>query len=195
MKLYDRIDQEVEEKESKSTLFILMTIFMFITIFSGLVFMSFNRSTAKFLELQAADLETKLKLYEQMTSDMYRLTMRQAEVYIPNLIKKRYVVACKAIDQTANPTTKLIEFEQKFNDLQEVKNKLDGVQTVHMVSYKNTEFTTFPNLILDYKNKWVDYNSEAGDGNGGQFIKFKSKNLQKVKMELCALVSGTEKGK
>lgn len=196
MKLYDRIDEEVEDKESSSPLCIMLTIFMFITVFSGLTLLNFNRSTAKLLELEAKDLEDKLKIYEKMTFDIYQQTSRQANIYIPALLKKRYVVACQKMKDTGNPKTKLIEFTHKFDDMAAVKANINRVETVHMVTFKDTQFTTFPKLYLDYKNKWVDYNMDLKQGSRGeQLAIFKSKNLKDIDMQLCVLVSGDQKGK
>lgn len=196
MKLYDRIDEEVEKKEAGSPLCILLSILLFITVASGLTLLNFNRSTAKFLELQAEDLENKLKLYEEMTQDIHQLETRQSQVYIPSLLKKRYVVACENVKNKGNPSTKLIEFTHNFDDMTAVKAFLNRVERVHMVTYKDTLIKTFPKLYLDFQNKWVDYNMEIKQGNSGGFTgTFKSKNLEDIEYQICALVSGTEKGK
>jgi len=101
MKLYDRIDEEVEQDSAGDPLCILLTIFMFMTIFSGLTFLNFNRSTAKLLELQAADLEFKVRNYTQMVKRLEKQTTLQVEKYIPAIMEKRYIVGCKDIKETA----------------------------------------------------------------------------------------------
>lgn len=127
---------------------------------------------------------------------MFELTSRQTKVYIPALLKRRYVVACQSVKDTGNPTSKLIEFTHDFDTMTEVKEKLNRVERVHMVTFKDTVFNTFPKLYLDYQNKWVDYNMEIKQQSKGEFVgSFKSKNLKNIEMQLCALVSGTEKGK
>ena len=92
MKLYDRVDEETEANEGKEPLCILLTVLLFMIIFLGLIILSFNRSTANKLELTAEDLETKLKLYEVILNRLDKETKDNNEIYIPALLKKRYLV-------------------------------------------------------------------------------------------------------
>ena len=95
MKLYDRVDEETEEKERKEPLCILLAILMFMIIFLGLIMLNFNRSKAHKLELTAGVLEGNLKEMEKILDRLDKQTKDNNEVYIPALLKKRYLVECK----------------------------------------------------------------------------------------------------
>ena len=98
MKLYDRVDEETEQKERNEPLCILLVVAMFMIIFLGLIMLNFNRSTAHFLERQAEDLETKVAYYEKVLDRLDTQTSTNQKVFIPALIKKRYLVHCSTFN-------------------------------------------------------------------------------------------------
>lgn len=106
MKLYDRIDEETEAKERKEPLCILLTIAMFMILFLGLVMLNFNKSVAHELELTAKDLETKLIAYEKTLDRLDKQTKDNNEVYIPALLKKRYLTECISLNGNSQTATK-----------------------------------------------------------------------------------------
>jgi len=65
---------------------------LFMAVFLGLTMLTFNRTTAKKLENVAQDLETKLKLYDEIITRLYKETNDNNKIFIPTLMKTRYLV-------------------------------------------------------------------------------------------------------
>jgi hypothetical protein len=200
MKLYDRVDEDTEKKERNQPLCILLTVLLFMIIFLGLVMLSFNRSIPNKLELTAEDLETKLKLYETILNRLDKETNDNRNIYIPALLRKRYVVECKDFNVKANTSPEEIQkgkspIDDKFNVYTHFKRFSDNllsVDEVHMISFVNLKLK-LPKNLKTFNDKYVDFGLRLEKEGANHIAKWKSNNVVEGTMQLCALVSGNNK--
>lgn len=203
MKLYDRVDQETEEKERNQPLCIILAVMLFMAVFLGLTMLTFNRTTAKKLENVAQDLETKLKLYDEIITRLYKETNDNNKIFIPTLMKTRYLVQCRPFEVKLSETNpvdirngkSLINAPLDLSNIDEFKNNLINIGQVHMVSILNMKLT-LPVGLRNFPDKFIDYGIKVErDGKGNVSALWSSKNVINGQMQLCALVSGSQKEK
>jgi hypothetical protein len=199
MKLYDRVDEETESKERKEPLCILLTVLMFMIIFLGLIMLNFNRSIAHELELTAADLEAKLIIYERKLDRLDKQTKDNSEIYIPALMKKRYLVECINFAGTSESISKEsrekgvspINVKKMIHEgFQKFKDNLISIDEVHMISYVDLTLNMYKGLRR-FTDKYVNYSMKLKkDGNAKYYAEWNSNNVKNFNMRLCAMVSG-----
>ena len=199
MKLYDRVDEDTEAKERNEPLCIILALMLFMAVFLGLTMLGFNRTTAKKLENVAEDLETKLKLYDEIVSRLYKETTDNNKVFIPTLIKTRYLVQCRPLDiklAETNPVDirngkSTINAALDLSNIEQFKSTLINIGQVHMVSILNMRLN-LPQALRNFPDKFIDYGLKIErDGKGNVSVRWSSKNVINGQMQLCALVSGT----
>jgi len=188
----------------KLPLCILLTVLMFMIIFLGLVMLNFNRSMAHQLELNAADLETKLKLYETILDRLDKQTKENNEIYITALLKKRYLVQCLPFTAKLSGTSQADIEKGKspikvsknvYEDFTKFKENLISIDEVHMMSFVGMQMD-LPKGLRRFTDKYVDFGMKLKKGEDAKFMaEWKSNNVEKVEMQICALVSGNRKVK
>ena len=202
LKLYDRIDEEVEEEEAKSNICILVTVFLFLIVFAGLTILNYQTSTSHLLELQAEDLMNKIDVYERDMDRIKTQITQQVQEYIPAIKKRRHISGCQLFSAKINETDSKKAVADgniylnvtKPLDFPNIKNNLTYINEVHLGYVKNFKYTTFPQLYNN-KIKAVDLKvttQRNAQNNAVWEFTVLLQNVREATFEYCYLVSGDE---